>query len=98
MPKKENNQKPTPPKHILESIQGQKQLMPVSTIIDPILRKPVVLKVCGIGKSKLHELISSNKFPKPVVLGPPGSRAVGWKTSQVAGWINSRPQVQEVGA
>jgi predicted DNA-binding transcriptional regulator AlpA len=50
--------------------------------IDPILRRPLVLKLCRISDSTLHRLTRQKEdpFPAPIRLG---ARAVGWRESEV---------------
>jgi prophage regulatory protein len=57
--------------------------------IDPILRRPEVLRLCGFSDSTLHRLIHQkiDAFPAPVRLGV---RARGWRTSEVRQWLASR--------
>ena len=57
--------------------------------IDPILRRPEVLRTCGISDSTLHRLTlqKEDPFPAPVRLGV---RAVGWRESAVRAWLDSR--------
>ena len=56
-------------------------------MIDRILRRPEVEHVTGMGRSALYLAIQQGKFPRPVKLG---KRAVGWRQSDVEGWIRSR--------
>jgi len=81
---------PNPPNHpCFQSLQREWG-------IDPILRQKTVCSLLSIGKSKLHTMIRDGHFPRPIVLGPAGSRAVGWKTSQVKQWIDERQEAMEV--
>ncbi len=52
-----------------------------------ILRKPRVLAAIGMGNTWLHEAVKRGYFPAPVKLGV---RAVGWRRSDVEGWLASR--------
>jgi len=52
-----------------------------------ILRRPAVQDAIGLSRSALYELISRGEFPRPVRLG---KRAVGWRASEVAAWIETR--------
>jgi len=56
--------------------------------LDPILRKPEVLRVTGLSKTQLHRFIRAGKFPQAVKLG---KRASGWRRSAVAAWLESLP-------
>ena len=52
-----------------------------------ILRRKEVEAVTGLGRSTIYELMAENKFPQQV---PLHGRAVGWVSSQVQEWIQSR--------
>ena len=51
-----------------------------------IQRMPVVMAITGHAKSTIYKLISEGKFPKPVALG---SRAVGWRSTDVEIYLAS---------
>ena len=53
---------------------------------EQLLRLPEVEAIVGLKKSKLYELIASDRFPRPVKLG---TRSVRWKASSVYGWIDN---------
>ena len=53
-----------------------------------ILRVPQVLEATGIGRSTLWRRVKDGSFPRPVRLGP---QSVGWRRSDVADWIETRP-------
>ena len=55
---------------------------------DLILRRPEVSERTGLARSTLYQRIKEGKFPAPVQLGV---RAVGWRESDVAKWIETRP-------
>ena len=55
-----------------------------------LLRLPQVIDLCGLQKSAIYKLLSENRFPKPVKLGP---RAVAWRSDEVGKWITDRPRV-----
>lgn len=55
-----------------------------------ILRRPEVLKKVGLCKAQLQNLINAGEFPKPVKLGGPDARAVGFVESEVDAWIDAR--------
>lgn len=50
-----------------------------------IIRLPDVISMTGLCKSTIRRLELSNTFPKRLSLGP---RAVGWKLSEIQGWLN----------
>jgi prophage regulatory protein len=41
----------------------------------------------GYGRTSIYEMIKRGEFPKPYALGP---RAVGWLSTDIAAWIESR--------
>lgn len=61
--------------------------MSTSTAENRILRLPAVLDRVGLKKSAFYVLVREGQFPKPVKLS---ERAVGWKSSDVVQWIESR--------
>ena len=54
-----------------------------------ILRRPAVEKMVGLKRTAIYTRLRRGEFPKPVMLG---SRAIGWRESDVAAWIASRPE------
>lgn len=54
---------------------------------ETILRKRAVLAKIGMGPTWLHEEVKRGQFPQPVRLG---TRAVGWKLSEVNAWLANR--------
>jgi prophage regulatory protein len=57
--------------------------------IDPILRRPEVLKLTGVSDSTLFRLcrLPVDPFPAPIRIG---RRACGWRASSVRSWLDSR--------
>ena len=53
---------------------------------NPILRLPQVSELTGLSRSTIYMRIAQGLFPKPVSLG---SRAVGWRSSEVDEWLQS---------
>lgn len=51
---------------------------------ETILRRPDVEKRCGLSRSTIYQLMTEGRFPRPVRLG---KRAVGWRESDIAGWL-----------
>ena len=58
---------------------------------ETILRKRAVLARIGMGPTWLHEAVKRGQFPKPVQLG---TRAVGWKLSEVNAWLAGRERAR----
>lgn len=52
-----------------------------------ILKLPALQNNTGLSRSTIYALISRGEFPKPV---PLGARSVGWLSSEVEDWIESR--------
>jgi len=52
-----------------------------------ILRLKQTKERTGLSRSTLYSLIKEGKFPPPI---PLGARAVGWLSSDVDAWIESR--------
>jgi prophage regulatory protein len=60
--------------------------------VDEILRLEEIKKLTKKSKSSIYADIASGLFPAPVKIGV---RAVGWKTSQIANWLDSLQSTQE---
>lgn len=56
-------------------------------MIDTINRLPAVKVISGLGKTSIYEGVAAGTFPAPLKIGP---RAVGWRTSDLMQWLNSR--------
>ena len=52
-----------------------------------LIRLPEVLRRTGESKSSLYRKIKAGLFPKPVRLGPPPCRAVGWPDNEVDAYV-----------
>jgi prophage regulatory protein len=46
----------------------------------------------GLGTTKIYELISEGRFPKPIKLSV---RSVGWLESEIQGWIKEQAEKRE---
>jgi prophage regulatory protein len=57
-----------------------------------ILRRKQVSALTGLSRSTIYKFISEGKFPKQVNLG--GARAVGWLSSEIQSWVDTRPKVK----
>jgi prophage regulatory protein len=53
-----------------------------------ILRRRDVMLRTGLSRSTIYKYMALGEFPKPVRLG---SKAVGWRDSDIEAWIASRP-------
>ncbi len=58
--------------------------------MDRILRLPDVLNQVGIARSTLYAWMDDDRFPRPVKLG---CRAVGWRESDIAQWIENLEKI-----
>ena len=54
---------------------------------DTINRLPAVKQFSGLGKTSIYNGVAAGTFPAPLKIGP---RAVGWRTSDLTKWLNSR--------
>jgi prophage regulatory protein len=57
--------------------------------IDRILRLPELLEVVGLSPASVYRRVARGSFPRPLRLGPGEQGAVGWKSSEVAAWLDS---------
>jgi prophage regulatory protein len=56
--------------------------------MDEIPRARKVFAATGLSRSGVYQLIAQGKFSRPVSLG---DRSVGWRSSVIQDWIESRP-------
>lgn len=56
-------------------------------MLDKIHRLPSALAITGLCRTSLYNYLKEGQFPEPVRLG---ARAVGWKESDLANWVNTR--------
>ena len=65
---------------------------PPLTRADPetpsLLRMPTVMRMTGLARSTIYQMIADQRFPTPVRLGP---RAVAWRRSDLDQWSEARP-------
>ena len=54
-----------------------------------ILRRLDVQRITGLSKATIWRLVKEGSLPRPIKLG---ARAVGWKSNEIADWIESRPR------
>jgi len=57
-----------------------------------LLRRPDVERRTGFKRARIYALMRDGRFPLPVRIG---DRAVAWRESDIAAWINSRPLARE---
>lgn len=58
-----------------------------------ILRRPDVESRTGLSRSSIYDGMSKGTFPQAVKLGV---RAVGWRESDIANWLNNLKLRNEV--
>lgn len=66
-----------------------------SPYIDPVLPLKKVQELVGYSASHIYRMVAAGTFPDRVRLGP---ARVGWRTSAIADWINSRPAASNLSA
>ena len=59
----------------------------VAARAETILRRPAVEARTGLSRSTIYAMMARGEFPQPVRIGV---RAVGWKETDVAGWLANR--------
>jgi len=59
-------------------------------MVSKILKRQQVEAMTGFSRSTLYARIAAGEFPKPIKLGGPNSRSVGWPESVVNDWIEAR--------
>ena len=62
-------------------------------MVNRLLTMKDVRKLTSLGETKLREMIDSGKFPRGKQVGP---RAVRWRMSDVAAWMDGLPDATGV--
>ena len=57
-------------------------------LLNKIHRMPSALAVTGLCRTSLYNALARGDFPEPVRIG---RKAVGWRESDLAAWLESRP-------
>lgn len=52
------------------------------------MRLPEVIQTSGKSRSRIYDAIKAGNFPTQVSIG---ARSVGWRASEIAAWVRSRP-------
>ena len=66
---------------------------PKAAGVEPqILRIADVLAATGLALATVWRRVKSGDFPAPIRLGGAGSRAVGWRRTEIQTWIDERPR------
>lgn len=55
-----------------------------------IIRRAELLTIIGVSRSTLYQWMADGIFPRPIKLG---RRAVGWPSSALNLWLNSRAEI-----
>lgn len=58
---------------------------------DPAWPLPKVLETVGVGRSTLWNMVRAGTFPAPIRLTAGKKGRVGWRASEVQGWLDKRP-------
>jgi prophage regulatory protein len=56
-------------------------------MFERVLRRPEVEALTGLSRSTLYSWMKRGDFPRPVALG---TRAVGWRESDLENWLAAR--------
>lgn len=62
-----------------------------SPVVTRFLRLPDVMKMIGLGRSKIYQMIKSGEFPRPRKLG---RRVSVWLLEEVQLWMEERMCLQ----
>ena len=62
-----------------------------------IWRLERVVDSTGLSRTAIYTLMAAGRFPRPISIHP-GSRAIGWVSSEVRAWIRSRIQARDLEA
>ena len=65
------------------------------TATDRFLRRTEVEAITALSRSSLYRLMRAGLFPEPIKIGP---KAVRWKSSEIAAYVESRPRATGDGA
>ncbi|WP_082833092.1 AlpA family phage regulatory protein [Geobacter anodireducens] len=56
--------------------------------MERMIRLPEILNLTGVSRSTIWRWIKAGNFPRPVRMSP---GTIGWRSSDVLGWIDSLP-------
>ncbi|MFB3910411.1 MAG: helix-turn-helix transcriptional regulator [Candidatus Eisenbacteria bacterium] len=62
----------------------------VVTVPEGFLRIDQVAKRCGLGETRIREMVATGEFPVPRQIS---RRAIAWLESELVEWMHSRPRV-----
>ena len=58
--------------------------------LDRFLRMKEVIEMLSISRSTLYRWIKKGIFPRPILIGGSGTRAVRWQRSVIERWLETR--------
>lgn len=58
---------------------------------DRVVRIGEVCELTGLSRTTIWRRINDKSFPPSIPLGPEGTRAKGWRHSDIQAWINALP-------
>ena len=64
---------------------------PFPEVGDRVVRIGEVCELTGLSRTTIWRRISDKSFPPSIPLGPEGTRAKGWRYSDIQAWINALP-------
>lgn len=74
----------------MDHILPEAPLIQTGSETPSLLRMPTVMRMTGLARSTIYQMIADQRFPTPVRLGP---RAVAWRRSDLDRWSETRPAV-----
>lgn len=60
--------------------------------MERMLRLPEILEITGVSAATIWRWVNSGDFPAPVRLGSLRTRSIGWRSSEVQHWLDTRPR------
>ena len=54
-----------------------------------VLRQSDVIRLTGLSRTTIWRRVRDGSFPPPIRLGPPGTRAKGWRQTDLQDWFDS---------
>ena len=63
--------------------------------MERMMRIPEIIQVTGLSSATIWRRVKAGDFPSPVRLGSMATRSIGWRESEVEGWLHSRPVFDE---